>query len=293
MKVSVIVSTYSVERFSDVIRCLNSIEEQTLKPHEVLLVLDPVDSLVKFYRENVKNARIVVSDSFGLSVARNKGIMESSGEILAFIDDDAWAEKDWLEKIARNFRDERVFGVGGKIVPIFDSRRPRWLGEELDWIVGCTYRGMKEGEIRNPIGANMAFRRDAFKIAGYFRTEMGRYGKKLLGGEEAEFSLRLKKLKPDAKIVFDSSAVVYHRVPADRCKFKYALRRAYYEGISKSILERDFELRGEKEYLKFLLKSLPLHILRGKFIRSFGIFSTISSTMVGYFFAKISRIYKN
>jgi hypothetical protein len=41
MKVSVIVSTYSVERFSDVIRCLNSIEEQTLKPHEVLLVLDP------------------------------------------------------------------------------------------------------------------------------------------------------------------------------------------------------------------------------------------------------------
>jgi glycosyltransferase involved in cell wall biosynthesis len=44
MKVSVIVSTYSVERFSDVIRCLNSIEEQTLKPHEVLLVLDPVDS---------------------------------------------------------------------------------------------------------------------------------------------------------------------------------------------------------------------------------------------------------
>jgi glycosyltransferase involved in cell wall biosynthesis len=46
MKVSVIVSTYSVERFSDVIRCLNSIEEQTLEPHEVLLVLDPVDSLL-------------------------------------------------------------------------------------------------------------------------------------------------------------------------------------------------------------------------------------------------------
>jgi cellulose synthase/poly-beta-1,6-N-acetylglucosamine synthase-like glycosyltransferase len=57
--------------------------------------------------------------------------MESSGEILAFIDDDAWAEKDWLEKIARNFRDES-FWSWGKIVPVFDSRRPRWLSEELD-----------------------------------------------------------------------------------------------------------------------------------------------------------------
>jgi len=288
MKVSVIVSTYSVERFSDVIRCLNSIEEQTLKPHEVLLVLDPVDSLVKFYRENVKNARIVVSDSFGLSAARNKGIMESSGEILAFIDDDAWAEKDWLEKIARNFRDERVFGVGGKIVPVFDSKRPRWLSEELDWIVGCTYKGMKEGEIRNPIGANMAFRREAFEVAGYFRTEIGRYGKKLLGSEEAEFSLRLKKLKPDARIIFEPSAVVYHRVPRSRCKFIYALRRAYYEGFSKAILERDFELRGEKEYLKFLLRSLFFYILKGKFIRSFGIVFAISFTIAGYLFAKIS-----
>jgi glycosyltransferase involved in cell wall biosynthesis len=288
MKVSVIVSTYSVERFSDVIRCLNSIEEQTLKPHEVLLVLDPVDSLVKFYRENVKNAKIVVSDSFGLSAARNKGIMESSGEILAFIDDDAWAEKDWLEKIARNFRDERVFGVGGKIVPVFDSRRPRWLSEELDWIVGCTYKGMKEGEIRNPIGANMAFRREAFEVAGYFRTEIGRYGKKLLGSEEAEFSLRLKKLKPDARIIFEPSAVVYHRVPRNRCKFIYAFRRAYYEGFSKAILERDFELRGEKEYLKFLLKTLLFYILKGKFIRSFGIVFAISFTIAGYLFAKIS-----
>jgi len=86
-----------------------------------------VDTLVEFYKENVKNVRIVVFDSFGLSSARNKGIMESSGDIIAFIDDDAWAEKDWIERIERNFENGDIFGVGGKIIPVFDSKRPRWL----------------------------------------------------------------------------------------------------------------------------------------------------------------------
>jgi glycosyltransferase involved in cell wall biosynthesis len=81
----------------------------------------------EFYRENVKKARIVVSESFGLSSARNKGIMESSGDIIAFIDD-AWAEEDWIGRIARNFENGDVFGVGGEIIPVFYSKRPKWAG---------------------------------------------------------------------------------------------------------------------------------------------------------------------
>jgi len=282
MKVSVIVSTYTIERFPDVVRCLNSIENQTKTPHEILLVLDPVDSLIEFYKENVKKARIVVSESFGLSSARNKGIMESSGDIIAFIDDDAWAEKDWIERISRSFENEDIFGVGGKIIPVFDSKRPIWLAEELDWIVGCTYKGMKGGEIRNPIGANMAFRREAFEIAGFFRTEVGRYGKKLLGSEETEFCLRLKKLKPDAKIVFDPTAVVYHRVPKSRCSLRYALKRAYYEGYSKAILSKEFDLGVEKEYLRALIKSFLSSSLKLRFSKSFGIAIVVLSVGTGF-----------
>jgi len=288
MKTSVIISTYTIERFSDVIKCLNSIENQTQKPHEILLVLDPVDSLVEFYKENVKNAKIVVSENFGLSSARNRGIMESRGDIIAFIDDDAWAERDWIERMARNFEDENVFGVGGKIIPVFDSKRPRWLAEELDWIVGCTYKGMKEGEIRNPIGANMAFRREAFEMAGFFRTEVGRYGKKLLGSEETEFCLRLKKSKPDAKIIFDPSAIVYHRVPKNRCRLGYALKRAYYEGYTKAILSREFDLGVEKEYMKGLIRSFLSNSLRFKLSKSLGIAIVVFSVAIGFISSKIS-----
>jgi len=288
MKTSVIISTYTIERFSDVIKCLNSIENQTQKPHEILLVLDPVDSLVEFYKENVKNAKIVVSENFGLSSARNRGIMESRGDIIAFIDDDAWAERDWIERMARNFEDENVFGVGGKIIPVFDSKRPRWLAEELDWIVGCTYKGMKEGETRNPIGANMAFRREAFEMAGFFRTEVGRYGKKLLGSEETEFCLRLKKSKPDAKIIFDPSAIVYHRVPKNRCRLGYALKRAYYEGYTKAILSREFDLGVEKEYMKGLIRSFLSNSLRFKLSKSLGIAIVVFSVAIGFISSKIS-----
>ena len=87
----------------------------------------------------------------------------------------------------------------GRIVPVFDRKRPRWLAEELDWIVGCTYKGMPETKavVRNPIGANMAFRREVFDVAGKFRSEVGRYGKKLLGSEETELCMRLKKIKAE------------------------------------------------------------------------------------------------
>ncbi len=275
VRVSVIVSTYTKDRHSDVLRCVESLFNQTEKPDEVILVLDPVDALIEFYREIIPSkVKIVASSGFGLSNARNTGIENARGDVIAFIDDDAWADEQWLERTVENYEDDIVYGVGGKIVPVFDEGRPKWLPEELDWIVGCTYKGMPEtkAEVRNPLGANMSFRREAFEIAGLFRTEVGRYGKKLLGSEETEFSMRLRRLKPDVKIVYDPSAVVYHRVPTQRSNLRYALKRAYYEGYSKAILSKEYKLSEENKYLKFLLaKSIPEKILKLNLTPLFGL----------------------
>jgi len=259
MSVSVIVSTYTKDRLNDVLKCLNSLSNQTQIPDEVLLVLDPDDDLINFYAERLdKNFkfdfRIVCSKKPGLSEARNAGIEASKGELIAFIDDDAWADVRWLENLTKPFRSKKIWGVGGKIVPKFDEDRPKWLAEELDWIVGCTYLGMPR-EIRNPIGANMCFRREAFDVAGKFRSEVGRVGTKLVSGEEAEFAMRLKKIRPDISYFYAEDAVVYHRVPEKRCRLSYALKRAYYEGYSKAILSKEYKLSVESSYLKFLLKT--------------------------------------
>lgn len=295
MKISVVVSTFTKERSKDVLKCINSILNQTMKPNEILLVLDPIDELIEFYDNIVPNGiKIVESNGFGLSNARNTGIECAKGDIIVFIDDDAWADKRWLENMLRNYDGDKVWGVGGKVVPVFDGERPKWLPKELDWIVGCTYKGMPEGkaEVRNPIGANMSFRKEAFEVAGLFRTEVGRYGKKLLGSEEAEFSMRLKKVKPDIKILYDPEAIVYHRVPKNRTKFRYMLRRAYYEGYSKAILAKEYPLSGEYQYLSYLIKkSLPSRIknifLSDSFLELTGLIIVISAVAIGNIMGRI------
>lgn len=274
VKVSVIISTYTKDRWKDVLKCIESLHDQTLKPYEILIVLDPIEDLMNFYRDKLPNyVKIVESDGFGLSKARNKGILESKGDIIAFIDDDAWAGKYWLERMVENYLDKDVYCVGGKIIPVFENDRPKWLPEELDWIVGCTYKGLPEvkSEIRNPIGANMSFRREGFEIAGLFKEDVGRYGKRLLSGEEAEFAMRLKKVMPNAKIIYDPSAVVYHKVPKSRTKIRYALKRAFYEGYSKAILAKEYPLNVESRYLLFLMHASSNKISKLKLIETLGI----------------------
>ncbi|MDK2781497.1 MAG: hypothetical protein PWR13_525 [Archaeoglobi archaeon] len=286
MKVSVIISTYTQERFEDVLKCLKHIKKQTRKPDEVILVLDPKEDLYEFYYERLgdENIMIISADDSGLSNARNAGVKASSGEIIAFIDDDAYPDPHWLENMLKNFEDERVWVVGGRVIPEFEKGRPKWFPEELDWIVGCTYKGMpvKNGEIRNPIGANMALRKRVFEKIGYFHTKIGRKGKILVGSEETELCMRLKLKKPDVKVVYDQNAVVYHRVPEERLKLKYVLRRAYYEGISKSMLSREYEISTEKSYALSLIKAGIRYLRRFELAKIFVLAIVFVSTLLGY-----------
>ena len=100
MKASVVISTYTEKRYEDLMTCFNSIEEQTVNPLEVFLVLDPIPELIQFYEKRVPSfVKILTSDSRGLSNARNVGIDNSAGDIVVFIDDDAYADPQWLENI--------------------------------------------------------------------------------------------------------------------------------------------------------------------------------------------------
>jgi cellulose synthase/poly-beta-1,6-N-acetylglucosamine synthase-like glycosyltransferase len=105
----------------------------------------------------------------------------SNCELVAFIDDDAVAQLDWLELLEKNFDDPLVIGVGGRIIPRWPSDTFLSLPEELYWIVGCSYKGLPtvKAPVRNPIGSNMIFRRAVFEKVGYFNVNVGRLGNKL------------------------------------------------------------------------------------------------------------------
>ncbi len=296
LDISVVVSTYSKERFHNVIECLNSLNKQTYSPYEIILVLDPDDELIKFYASRIsRKVKIVTSEEKGLSNARNAGIKSASGEIIAFIDDDAVADKNWLNNLVQNYSNLNFFGTGGRIQPVWENGRPAWFPEELDWIVGCTYKGLPEHKscVRNPIGCNMSFRKCAFDKVGYFKSNIGRFGKKLIGSEEAEFSMRLLIKIPGSKIIYDPSAIVYHRVPTWRISLHYSMQRAFYEGVSKKFMKNILysssnTLFVEKKYLTYLLNvSIPSRLMRihkiKNLVQAFILIASASIVLVGYF----------
>lgn len=266
-KVSVVISTYTNKRYEDVLSCVSSLRTQTLKPDEIILVLDPFESLVSFYKSCMpSDIKTIASDQAGLSNCRNVGIKNANGDIVAFIDDDATPDRLWLENMIRNYEDPTVIGVGGLIKPNWEGGRPLWFPEELDWIVGCTYKGFPERRslIRNPIGCNMSFRSSIFPRVGYFRTDIGRLGDKLTGDEETEFSIRACERIPHSKIIYDPSAVVHHKVSRRRKSLNYVWTRSFCEGISKAMMtnkKRSSKLSSEDAYLKYLLRfAIPSRI---------------------------------
>jgi len=268
-KVSVIVCCYTMERLKDIHEAVRSILAQTLKPYEVIVAVDHNEELLlRLKAELPSDVKIVLNrGALGLSETRNVGIRTSSGEIVVFIDDDAVAEGDWLGNLTKHFHDPRVVAVGGRAIPLWpDRRRPSWFPEELDWIVGCTYKGLpvNGNEIRNVPGCNMAFRREVFERVGFWSSEIGSVGQRLKGGEEAELCLRIKRSMQDGLIFWEPVAVIHHRVSHSRMRLKWVLKNSFDQGLCKMKVKRfsfgsfNNVLSTEDSYLRYLvLKSIP------------------------------------
>jgi GT2 family glycosyltransferase len=297
--VSVIISTYSKDMLNLVLDCIESIKKQSLLPKEIILVLDPCQSLVDFYKSQLpSDIKIVISEEFGLSEARNAGVKSAKVDIVAFIDDDAIAEKNWLENLVKNYDNPSVAGAGGLIKPLWEEKRPKWFPEEIYWVIGCSYKGLPECKtnVRNPIGCNMSFRRSVFEKVGNFKPNIGRFGKKLLAGEEMEFSVRVLGKIENSTIVYDPSAVVYHRVRKNRTDLIYVLRRSFYEGMSKALIINSKSkklkvLSSEAGYLSYLLKTaVPSRLLRiykfENFCQFAILFLSSVAVLMGFFLGK-------
>jgi glucosyl-dolichyl phosphate glucuronosyltransferase len=265
--ISVVVCAYTEERWEDIVAAIASCHAQTTPPLETIVVVDYNPVLLQRLRSSVRNIVAVENHEVqGLSGARNSGIHSARGEVVAFLDDDAIADPDWLERIGTAYADPAVIGVGGSVAPLWPGRRPRAFPAEFDWIVGCTYRGMPEttSPVRNMIGANMSLRRDLFAEIGGFRSGIGRLGKRPLGCEETELCIRARQRWPESTILFEPGARVRHRVTAERIRWSYFRARCYAEGLSKVMVASHTGVRdGLASERTYALRALPLGVLRG------------------------------
>ena len=268
--ISVIICAYTQERWDKLTYAVASIHQQTHPAHEIIVVIDHNQELLhKAQRELLDVQVIENTEQQGLSGARNSGVAAACGTLIAFLDDDASAEPDWLWHMHTALTDMHISGVGSAVLPDWEGQRPSWFPAEFYWVVGCSYRGMPctSAMIRNPIGAGMCIRREVFQAVGGFRSEIGRVGTLPVGCEETELCIRARQHWPDRYFMYIPHTHVSHYVPQKRVTWSYFCSRCYAEGISKAVIAR---FVGKKDSLSSEL-SYTLKILTTGFLRNFGL----------------------
>ncbi len=302
LSVTVLICAYTERRWDQMVDAVESALAQTLPPAQVVLVIDHNPELLARAMVEFEKVHVVANRyESGLSGARNTGVDEATGDVIAFLDDDARADHDWLEALIAPYSDRTVLGTGGVARAGWPEARPTWFPSEFDWVVGCSYRGLPEREapIRNPIGANMSFRRSAFTTAGGFQTNFGRVGTLPLGCEETEFSIRLRSLVPGAQIIQVPGARVDHFVSADRLEVGYFFRRCIAEGLSKAAVTahvgQEEGLASERTYVSdTLLTGFVNGLLPGgtdgrwRPSRSAMIVAGLAATTMGYVLGRLN-----
>jgi glycosyltransferase involved in cell wall biosynthesis/GT2 family glycosyltransferase len=265
--VSVVICAYTPDRLQVLGEAIESLLAQSRAPLEVILVADHAPELQAEAERRWPQLKVVASrERQGLSGARNTGVAEAGGDVVAFLDDDAIADRDWLRRIAGAYADPLVLGAGGTVRPRWVGGKPGWFPPEFDWVVGCTHSGMPQelASVRNLVGANMSFRRDALEEVGGFSHDLGRVGTLPVGCEETDLSIRVHQRWPEAEILYDPGAEVEHVVPPSRGTVRYFLDRCRAEGRSKAVLTRmvgsDDGLSSERSYVR---RTLPLGVLHG------------------------------
>ncbi len=226
MRISVIVCTY--ERSELLEKCVQSLLNLDYKDYEVIVVYGGAQDCSEEIIQKYDVIGIRQKEKSGLAVARNMGIEGSSGEIIAFIDDDATADNDWLTYLSMNYEDESIGAVGGKVYK-GDTDETWFSGAAIDMFVKH-YKIKIEDYSRKGIfpilnGCNMSFRRRVLEEIGsidpYYTNAY----------DDTDPCIQIKK--HGYNIVYEPKAIVRHY--------------ASYTGVTRSYL--DYYLRKNRIYL--------------------------------------------
>jgi len=251
--ITVIVPTHN--RCESLKDTLSSLLEQACDnnfDYEIIVVdnnsKDKTREVVEEYKAKFKKKlRYIFERKQGVSSARNRGIKEARGEIIAFTDDDCIVDKYWLVNIWNCFRKYNCDAVGGRVLPLYPKNTPKWIVANKDILSGpipyhdygeetkIYVRDRTKFRMRPFIGANMAFRKKCFNENGYFLINLGP-GRGIMG-EDSEFFGRLER--NNVSIYYCGESIVYHKIEKERLKWRYIadwfIKLGRYSAIEEKI----------------------------------------------------------
>jgi glycosyltransferase involved in cell wall biosynthesis len=231
-----------MDRYDPFSQAVESVLAQTHDDIEVVLVIDGNENLFnRVWRDFADREEVVLhcnDENQGVSYSRTKGAEIASGEIVAFIDDDATAESDWIEQLLVVYKKTGAIAVGGDVVPDWQTEKPDFFPAEFYWLVGCVEPGFAEDgeEVRNTYGSNISYQREQFLKLGGYDPNTGRKGDKHLQAHEAPVGIRLRN-EFGRGMIFTKDAIVHHKLFDYRSEFGWLVSRSFWQGYSKRVMD--------------------------------------------------------
>ena len=253
MRVSVVLCTYTMDMYEHFEDAAESIFDQSYGDVELVIVVDGSETVCEQVQGDYGDREDVVihcnDDNVGLLESRNTGAEVASGDVVAFIDDDAVADSNWVSHLVEAYDEQKPPAAGGKMEAKWVDEKPVFLPEEFYWLIGVTHRGFADGPgfVRNTFGSNISFKRDVFLELGGFDTDIGgRKGEKNLQGGETELCARMQQ-NEGMGVWYVPNATVEHKVFDYRTDVKWLLDRAFWQGYSKRVMEKLLPETGGEE----------------------------------------------
>jgi len=272
MDITVVICTYNrCESLSETLESLRKQEFLTQFDYEIIVVdnnsKDKTKEKVFSYMPKFSGRlKYVLEPRQGLSYARNRGILESNGKVIAFTDDDVIVDKKWLSNIMLAFEKSNSACIGGRIYPVWESKIPEWVSSKFYGKLALLDYGDNSFEIKSEdfelFGANLIIDNDCFKKHGLFRTDIGRKGKRLFSGEDSAYVKLL--LEKKEKVIYDPSIIVNHKISKERLVKSYFRKWSFDGGISYA------ELEINDKNIKTIL-SIPRYMIK-QAVKCFGFY---------------------
>lgn len=263
--VSIIVVTAG--RLDTIEKCLNNLVLQSYPNYEIIIIDSSPNEDTRAIVERFRQIRYLRSPVKNTPYQRNLGIKMAEGEIIAFIDDDGIADKDWLENLVCEYKNDWIGAVGGKVHEVFsgddtgnitnvDLNGP--IGKVLDNGKMVSNFGAPIGssvEVDHLIGCNMSFSKAALILTGMFDPEF----KGTCFCEETDTCIRVKNA--GYKVIFTPKALVTHLLAprASHSRSRFNMRFQYFHARNKSYFYVKNFFFGKKT-LSFLLRDTYEHL---------------------------------
>jgi len=246
IKYSIIIPTCNKNLIERCLKYLSHLKKP-INEYEVLVVhnvtKDNIKSVTDEYMSRIPNLKYIYEENYGQMPSRHRGAKEAQGEILCYLDEDSFVDKNWLIAIEKSFEKSDVVLAGGNNFPLYEVSPPKWLNYFWNkesygrWMGQLSLIDFYNKKMKIPawfaFGCNFIIRKDFFfKMGGTNPDAVPKDKQRFQGDGETALSLKLNK--SGYVLHFNPKIKIQHLVPKERMTLEYFRKRAFYQGICDS-----------------------------------------------------------